>query len=429
MKRSIYIVWGAGLGVAIIVWGLVWSNAKYLSSYPPLNRIPSYGTAEYVSDKRIGWCNNDGQIIESNLFTDALTVTVFLQNFDGWLVRKGQADQRLLPDNLKSDELENYLKLVDLRKKKSPSLSAEAKAELDSLQVNVNHWVLHERSNLRLMLAGEVFETIAPFDATAASTFGSGKFEGETYNRIVFYLTAPTDAKELEKWRAIIRAAGPTFSAPISLARPIVAGGDVLRLPTLVNADEIYTPGAKPVYRSLPLVPPVRQGAAITAVVFTICAVLAAALGTAALRDGRDSSLPPNQQGAWSLSRVVLAWWLTICVGCFAYLWALMGEYRNIISGSAPILLGLQGTTLLVAAGVNRTKAPRPSQGFFNDLISEGGDPEIARLQMLVWNFMLGIVFIWQSVFQWTMPTFDPTVMTLLGISSATYVGFKFVPK
>jgi hypothetical protein len=126
---------------------------------------------------------------------------------------------------------------------------------------------------------------------------------------------------------------------------------------------------------------------------------------------------------------VVLAWWLTICVGCFAYLWALMGEHRNIISGSAPILLGLQGTTLLVAAGVGRTNAPRPSQGFFNDLISEGGDPEIARLQMLVWNFMLGVVFIWQSVFQWTMPTFDPTVMTLLGISSATYVGFKFVPK
>jgi hypothetical protein len=55
--------------------------------------------------------------------------------------------------------------------------------------------------------------------------------------------------------------------------------------------------------------------------------------------------------------------------------------------------------------------------------------PEISRLQMLVWNFILGIVFIWQSVFQWTMPTFDPMLMTLLGISSATYVGFKFVAK
>jgi len=428
------------LGVVIIVWWLVWSNARHLSSdllNTPLNRTPSYGAAEYVTDIRVGWCDNDGKIIERNLFTDSLTITVFLQNFDGWLLRRARADQRLLPEDIKSNDLQKYLDLVEKNKigkkeNKSFSLPADENTELQSLQVKVNHWVLHERLNLRLMLAGEVFETIAPFDATAPSTYGSGKFDGETYFRIVFYLAAPSDAKELEKWRSIIRAAGPTFSAQISLARPMVAGGDALRLPTLVNADEIYTPGAKPVYRSLPLVPSFRQGAAITAVVFTICAVLAAALGTAALRDGCDPSLPPDQQeqgGPWSLSRVVFAWWLTICVGCFAYLWALMGEYRNIISGSAPILLGLQGTTLLIAAGFGRTKAPRPSQGFFNDLISEGGDPEIARLQMLVWNFMLGIIFIWQSVFQWTMPTFDPTVMTLLGISSATYVGFKFVPK
>ena len=41
-------------------------------------------------------------------------------------------------------------------------------------------------------------------------------------------------------------------------------------MPTLVNAEAISTTGAKPVYRSLPLVPPFRQGAAITAVIFTI---------------------------------------------------------------------------------------------------------------------------------------------------------------
>ena len=90
-----------------------------------------------------------------------------------------------------------------------------------------------------------------------------------------------------------------------------------------------------------------------------------------------------------------------------------------------PFYWVIQGTTLLVAAGFGRAQAARVSQGFFADLISEGGAPEISRLQMLVWNFILGIVFIWQSVFQWTMPTFDPTLMTLLGISSATYVGFK----
>jgi len=93
VKRYVYIVWGAGLGVLIIVWWLVWFNAKHLSSdllNTPPNRIPSHGTAKYVTDIRIGWCNNDGKIIESNLFTDSLTITVFLQNFDGWLLGHGR---------------------------------------------------------------------------------------------------------------------------------------------------------------------------------------------------------------------------------------------------------------------------------------------------------------------------------------------------
>ncbi|HEY4273095.1 MAG TPA: hypothetical protein VGM65_13935 [Candidatus Udaeobacter sp.] len=430
MKRYVYIVWGAGLLVTVIIWWIIWSNAKHLSSdllntLP--NRVRSYGIGNYVTDIRIGWCNNDGHIIDRNLFTDSLTVTIFLQNFDGWLLRHARVDQRLLPEDLKPEELKNYLSLVELRK--SSPLSAEQNTAFQTLQTKINHWILHERSNLRLMIAGQVFETIPPFDATAAPTYGSGEFEGETYNRIVFHLAAPDDPTELQKWRTIIRAAGPTCDAQISLARPIVGAADALRMPTLVNADAIYTTGAKPVYRSLPLVPPFRQGAATTAVVFTICAVLAAAFGTSALHNARGANLTADQQAPWSLSRVVFAWWLTICVGCFAYLWALMGEYRNILSGSAPILLGLQGATLLIATGFGRIQDDRASQGFFADLISEGGEPEIARLQMLVWNFILGIVFIWQSVFQWTMPTFDPMLMTLLGISSATYVGFKFVPK
>ncbi|MGC2625792.1 MAG: hypothetical protein WA269_03065 [Candidatus Udaeobacter sp.] len=430
MKRYGYMVWGVGLPMILIVWWVIWSNAEHRSSdllktLP--NRVRSYGTGRYVTDVRIGWCNNDGKIIDTNPFTDSLTITIFLQNFDGWLLAHSRVDPRLLPEDLKPEELTNYLSLVQL--KKSSPLSTEQNAALQTLQTKINHWILHERSNLRLMIAGQVFETIPPFDATAAPTYGSGEFEGETYNRIVFHLAAPKDPIELEKWRAIIRAAGPTCDAQISLARPIVGTTDALRMPTLVNADAIYTTGAKPVYRSLPLVPPFRQAAAMTAVIFTICAVLAAALGTSALRDSRNSQLTANQRAPWSLSRVVFAWWLTICVGCFAYLWALMGEYRNILSGSAPVLLGLQGTTLLIATGFGRTQAGRASQGFFADLISEGGEPEIARLQMLVWNFILGIVFVWQSVFQWTMPTFDPMLMTLLGISSATYVGFKLVPK
>jgi hypothetical protein len=84
---------------------------------------------------------------------------------------------------------------------------------------------------------------------------------------------------------------------------------------------------------------------------------------------------------------------------------------------------------MVISAGAARARTARASQGFFNDLISEKGEPEVSRLQMLVWNVVLGLVFIWQSVFEWKMPEFDATLMTLLGISSTAYLGFKFVTK
>jgi hypothetical protein len=201
-------------------------------------------------------------------------------------------------------------------------------------------------------------------------------------------------------------------------------------MPSLVNADAIYGVGAMSIQRRLPLVPPMRQAAAAIAVIFTVAAIVSAAVGTRALReDGRGCGLAKGEEPPWSLARVVFAWWITICVGSFAYLWALMGEHRNILSKTVPLLLGIQGTTMVISAGFARSQAARVSQGFFNDLISERGEPEVSRLQMLIWNVVLGLVFIWQSVFEWKMPEFDATLMTLLGISSTAYVGFKFVSK
>jgi hypothetical protein len=413
-----------GFALFLLVCGVIYLRESDLySTTGSPNRAKSYGTGKFVSDIRLGWCNNEGKKIEGNPLTDSWTLTVFLQNFDGWLLDQGRTEPRILPADLTQQELKNYLGLVE--QKKASQLSQEGQATLDSLQIKLNHWIIQERSNLRLMIAGNVFESIPPFDATAPPTHGSGEFAGETYNRVVFLLAAPKDPKELEKWRAIIRAAGVTCEAQISVARPITGAADALRMPTLVNAEAIYSLGASPVYRSLPLVPRIRQGAAAFAVIFTITLVWALALGTSVLRNAPPQNLAAGQKASWSISRVVLAWWLSICVLSFGYLWAFMGEHRNILSGSAPILLGIQGTTLALTTKFGRDPNAPASRGFFQDLISESGEPEVSRLQMLVWNGVLGVIFLWQSIFQWSMPEFDPTLMTLLGISSAAYVGFK----
>ena len=69
------------------------------------------------------------------------------------------------------------------------------------------------------------------------------------------------------------------------------------------------------------------------------------------------------------------------------------------------------------------------SRSFLEDIVSEGGEAEISRLQMIIWNGVLGLVFIWQSLADWQMPTFDPYLTTLLGISSTAYVGYKVAAK
>lgn len=429
-KKPIIVIWTAAAVVALVVIGLVfWKREQiYSEDYSATpNRAKSYGTGKYVSDIRIGWCNNDGQIIEENFFTDSLSVTVFLQNFDGWLLDQVQSESRLAPADFKND-LSFYITMLKL-KRDGKKLTPEQEASVQTIQPRLNHWIVQERSNLRLSIAGQVFETIPPFDTSAPPTYGSGEFAGETYNRIVFHLAAPKDAKELERWHSVIRAVGAECEAEITVARPLAGATDALRLPTLVNADVVYGTGAQVVRRRLPLVPPMRQGSAALTVIFTSAAIFAAGAGTRALRDGRDPTLPADKEAPWSLARVVFAWWLTICVASFAYLWALMGEHRNTLSKSVPLLLGIQGGTMLISAGFARVRgAVRTSEGFFTDLISEAGEAEVSRLQMLVWNLVLGVVFLWQSIFEWKMPEFDATLMTLIGISSTAYVGFKFLP-
>jgi hypothetical protein len=46
-------------------------------------------------------------------------------------------------------------------------------------------------------------------------------------------------------------------------------------------------------------------------------------------------------------------------------------------------------------------------------------------MQMLVGTAFLGVVFHWVSLSDWQMPSFSENLMTLRGISSTAYVGYK----
>ena len=70
--------------------------------------------------------------------------------------------------------------------------------------------------------------------------------------------------------------------------------------------------------------------------------------------------------------------------------------------------------------------SPGVSKGFLQDLLSDGAGYSFHRFQIFGWTVALGGVFISNVYNQLTMPEFSATLLGLMGMSSGTYIGFKF---
>jgi len=75
------------------------------------------------------------------------------------------------------------------------------------------------------------------------------------------------------------------------------------------------------------------------------------------------------------------------------------------------------------------TLPPSTSKGFIQDILSDGDGISFHRFQIAVWTVVLGSVFVWSVYRNISMPEFDASLLTLMGISAGTYVGFKFPEK
>ena len=65
-------------------------------------------------------------------------------------------------------------------------------------------------------------------------------------------------------------------------------------------------------------------------------------------------------------------------------------------------------------------------QLFVLDLLRERQSVSFHRFQMLAWTLLMGLVFAFGVLLQLAMPKFNSTLLLLLGISSGTYLGFKW---
>jgi hypothetical protein len=72
---------------------------------------------------------------------------------------------------------------------------------------------------------------------------------------------------------------------------------------------------------------------------------------------------------------------------------------------------------------------PFRTQGWFKDITTDLNGSAIHRVQAVCWTFALGAVFVITVYRTLGMPDFNANLLTLMGISSAGYVGFKYPEK
>ncbi|MFN0080535.1 MAG: hypothetical protein ACKVY0_29050 [Prosthecobacter sp.] len=308
------------------------------------------------------------------------------------------------------------------------------KLKLAGEEQKFQDWIEQCRQRLRLVIAGKIFASIpADFQGRlplSKSDFGrlfgpEANPDNDTIHRLCFREITPSK-EELEAFRSLVSIYGVDCAAPLTICLPLGGGRTLESSPimrSLVNDGKIAV--------ELPLRPVLLRSIAWGLVAGVISLILIVALTTGTLREAvpeKKDLIPTWERSPWSVSRVTFAMWLGVCTSCYVYLWAMRMDVQ-VLSGSAPLLLGIHGSTLLAASFIKASRQVQnltPTQGFLMDLVTEGGEAEVSRLQMVVWNVVLGVVFVWQTFARWEMPEFDANLMALMGISSTAYVGYKW---
>lgn len=72
------------------------------------------------------------------------------------------------------------------------------------------------------------------------------------------------------------------------------------------------------------------------------------------------------------------------------------------------------------------TRPARATRGFLRDVMADRHGYSFHRFQIFAWTIVLGIMFLSSVYNSLAMPEFSATLLGLMGLSSGTYIGFKF---
>ena len=137
----------------------------------------------------------------------------------------------------------------------------------------------------------------------------------------------------------------------------------------------------------------------------------------------------------YSLARSQLAFWTALVSCSYIYLWTLTCE-APYMPTSVLILLGVSMATKGSAYYIDYSKKKTQtavneivpnSKGFIIDILSDIDGINIQRAQMVLWTLIMGIIFVYSVIVKQLMCDFDDTLLSLMGISSGTYVLLKTI--
>lgn len=161
-------------------------------------------------------------------------------------------------------------------------------------------------------------------------------------------------------------------------------------------------------------------------------------LNTTMLRGTSESGT--GNEGAYSLSLTQMAFWFLLVVASSIYLYTITTLYVP-ISSSVLGIITISTASALAAAGIDLTKrskaeknnvpAPqRQTHSILGDITNDGsGGLSLQRLQVVVWTALFGFYYcyrVWATV---SIPDIDSSMLILMGLTSAAYVGGKVPEK
>jgi hypothetical protein len=149
--------------------------------------------------------------------------------------------------------------------------------------------------------------------------------------------------------------------------------------------------------------------------------------GGSLIRDQSTATPKP-----FSLSRFQLLWWSVIVISCYILLFAIRGDFE-LLSKSTLILLGISATATGFARVIDYSDSDsdkdrhqdQPGKNFFSDILSDNNGISIHRYQNFVFTVVFGVIFVYKVFSTGNMPNFGTLDLTLMGLSTATYVGLK----